>query len=122
MKIKLLHAVLHDGHRIEAGATGVLDDDLALSLIESGAAEEVPDNEPLAKPIDLPELLAPETETDAAAPATQTAPIGTSGNAAATGQDASAPAEVAQPASADTESTTDGTAETAKAAKAKGSK
>ena len=107
MQIKLLHAVLHDGHRVEAGATGILDDDLALTLIDSGAAEEVTANEP-AQPVDLPErLLAPVAEATPATPETPPAQIA---------ETASAEASQADPTAEDT------SAETGKAAKTKGSK
>jgi len=76
MKIKLLHAVLHDGHRVEAGEVGDIDEAIATPLIASGAAEEVAANEP-AQPMDLPErLLVPEAETSDAKQATTAAPAG----------------------------------------------
>lgn len=43
MKIRLLHAVLHDGHRVEAGQTGNIEETLAEKLIASGAAVAVED-------------------------------------------------------------------------------
>ena len=47
MKIKLLHPVLHDGHRVEAGQTGDVEEPTAQKLIASGAAVAVEEPEPL---------------------------------------------------------------------------
>ena len=48
MKIKLLHAVLRDGHRVEAGQTGEIDPEIAAELIAAGAAVAVEEPEPAA--------------------------------------------------------------------------
>lgn len=77
MKIKLLHAVLHDGHRVEAGQIGDIEEAHAVELIASGAAVAV--EEPAPKPAagntapKEPEpLLQPEASQPAASP---TAPV-----------------------------------------------
>ena len=82
MKIKLLHAVLHDGNRVEAGQIGDIDPAIAESLIASGAAVEVEEildlpPAPLAqRPLEdlvfakpMPAQLAPEDTQPEAAPA-----------------------------------------------------
>ena len=52
MKIKLLHTVLHDGHRVEAGEIGDIDPEIAAPLIASGAAVAVEEagSAPVAPP------------------------------------------------------------------------
>lgn len=65
MRIKLLHPVLHDGHRIEAGQTGDVDPAIAEKLIASGAAVAVEEPEPApvasnAAPKEPEPLLQPE--------------------------------------------------------------
>lgn len=108
MKIKLLHAVMHDGYRVEAGEVGDIDEAIAKPLIASGAAEEVAEDEP-AQPVDLPERpLVPETNAGTTVPATATAPAGDAATVAET--------TPATPIAEDT------SAETGKAAKTKGSK
>ena len=75
MKIKLLHPVLHDGLRGEAGQTGDIEEAHAVELIASGAAVAV--EEPAPKPaagnaaLKEPEpLLQPEADQPAANPMT----------------------------------------------------
>ncbi len=46
MKIKLLHPVLHDGHRAEAGQTSDIEETIAQRLIASGAAVAVEEPKP----------------------------------------------------------------------------
>jgi len=115
MKIKLLSAVMHDGYRLEAGEVGDIDEAIATPLIASGAAEEVPANEPVPQPLDLPErLLVPETEAGTTVPATTAAPAGEA-----------APVAQATPATPETPpapTAEDTQAEPGKAAKTKGSK
>lgn len=67
MQIKLLHAVLHDGHRVEAGQTGDIDPDIAMSLIASGAAVAVeePEASPKVDPKPAPALLPEAGQEDA---------------------------------------------------------
>ena len=77
MKIKLLHAVLRDGHRVEAGQTGEIDPEIAAELIASGAAVAVEEPAPApaagnAAPKEPESLLQPEAGQPAAAP---TAPV-----------------------------------------------
>lgn len=95
MKIKLLHAVMHDGYRVEAGEVGNIDEAIATTLIASGAAEEVAENEP-AQPMDLPErFLVPEAETGDAKQAAPAAPSGEVGAAETTqGTPETPPAEI----------------------------
>ena len=125
MKIKLLHAVMHDGYRVEAGEVGDIDEAIAKPLIASGAAEEVAEGEP-APPMDLPErLLVPEAGTSDAKQATAAAPSGEVGTAAGATPATSEtpPAENAEVASAEAAPTAEDTqADPGKAAKTKGSK
>jgi hypothetical protein len=84
MKIKLLHAVLHDGHRVEAGETGDIDEATAMALIASGAAEEVVEPKTEPKPAggeaDNAFMDAKAADTTAAASGTAETKTGTTGN------------------------------------------
>jgi len=97
MKIKLLHAVLHDGYRVEAGEVGDIDEAIATPLIASGAAVAV---------------VEPDKTAGNASPA-ETAPA-----AASSATPETPPTENAEaaPVAEDTQ------AEPGKAAKTKGSK
>ena len=82
MKVKLLHAVLHDGHRAEAGQTGDIDPEIAERLIASGAAVAVEEPAPAAgnaAPKEPEPLVQPEAGQPAAAP-TAPADAKTAGN------------------------------------------
>lgn|GEM_PF-1811272 len=73
MKIKLLHAVLCDGHRVEAGQTGDIEEALAAELIASGAAVAVEEPQSAntagnAAPKEPEPLLQPEAGQPAASP------------------------------------------------------
>lgn len=102
MKIKLLHAVLRDGHRVEAGQTGEIDPEIAAELIASGAAVAVEEPAPKpaagnAAPKEPGPLLQPEAGQPAASP---TAPA----DAKTAGTEAKdEPAPAADPKSAEAE-------------------
>lgn len=74
MKIKLLHAVLHDGDVLEPGVVADIAELAAVSLIDAGVAEEV--EEP-----DAPEPA--KTDPAAGTPDTGAATTGTGADATA---------------------------------------
>jgi hypothetical protein len=80
MKIKLLHAVLHDGDVLEPGVIADIAELAAVSLVAAGAAEEVeePDAPEPAKtdPAGTPDTGAAKTDTGAEAAANTTADAG----------------------------------------------
>jgi len=74
MEIKLLHAVLHNGHRVEAGEVGDIDPEVAASLIASGAAVAVEEAAPEPQPRDGQLLDGPAPQVGGIEAKTEPAP------------------------------------------------